>query len=265
MFRGAAVLCIIATVFLPVIGKADTASAKKRDYAIPVQQIEIGSFLIYQKSIWGVVEVGTYSPVKLTRFLSYALDWKFETEMSFFTGRYDNWRSFGAGTGFRYWIDNSTNVTPMMRFGVARARSGGGSVFAYGTDVLLQRMFTLDPTKGHRAHRFVVAEVQGGFTAHRARGIVSMPWQALASATIAYDWPVWIETWSAHRRKRAKFGVGVEGRVDGSRAIDWLFLTSVSLRSESALDGRLRHKVDLSAGIGGQGQHRLSVGYTQGF
>lgn len=265
MYGGAAVLCIMVTILLPVSGRAEPGAGKKRDYAIPVQQMEIGSFLIYQKSIWGVAEVGTYTPVKLTRFLSDSLDWKFETEMSFFTGRHDNWRSFGVGSGFRYWIDSSTNVTPMMRFGVARARSGGGAVFAYGTDVLFQRMFALDPTAGHRAHRFAVAEVQVSFAAHRARAIGALPWQAFASATIAYDWPVWIETWSAYRRKRAKLGFGVEGRADPNRAIDWLFLTSVSLRSESAHDGRLRHKVDLSAGIGGQGQHRLAIGYTQGF
>ncbi len=265
MFRGAVVLCIIATCLLPVEGKAEPSSAKKRDYGIPVQQMEIGSFLIYQKSIWGVAEIGTYTPIKITRFLSDSLDWKFETEISFLTGRYDNWRSFAAGTGFRYWIDSSTNVTPMMRFGVGRVRSGGGAVMAYGTDVLFQRMFTLDPTEGHRAHRFAVAELHGGLMFHRARGFGALPWQAFASATIAYDWPIWIETWSAHQRKRAKFGVGVEGRGDPYRAVDWLFLTSVSFRSESGHDGRLRHKVDLSAGIGGQGQHRVSVGYTQGF
>lgn len=266
MFCRALVLCIVTGFFSPAASlAADTADALKRPYRVPLSTLEIGTFLIHQKSLAGVSETGNHALLKWTRFHSDALDWKFESAMSFFSKRGDNWRSFVFAPGFRYWVDGATSVTPFVRLGLARAKSGGGTMFAYGADVLLQRTFTLDPGAGHQTHRFVVTEVQAGFMAYRGSGMGMSTRYGFVASTAAYDWPIWIESWSAYQRKRAKAGVGFERQFGAGRAADWLFLAALSLRSESPDDGSLRHKVDLSAGIGGKGQHRLSLGYTRGF
>lgn len=237
----------------------------KRPYEVPRLQSEIGSFLVYQKSLAGLVEMGTYTPIKLTMFQSDVLDLKFEGGIGYFWRSGGSWRSFTAGTGFRYWIDSRTNVTPFVRLGFARAQTGSRPFFTYGADVMLQRIFTLNPKAGHEAHRFIVAETQAGFVTHHLWGTGIATRQGFVISTAAYDWPIWQSSWNARHRKRAKLGVGFETRFGGGSAMEWLFLAAASFRSEHPQTGQLIHKIDLTGALGLQGQHRVSVGFTYGF
>lgn len=259
------ILWFVATVLLCLGAGPAASNALKRPYDVPDSQFEIGSFLIYQKGPSGLAEMGTFTPIKWTKFVSDSLDLKFEGSFSYSWQRGSSWRSFTAAPGFRYWIDGSTNVTPFVRVGFARAQPGGATLFAYGADIMLQRTFTLDPQVDDGTHRFIVAETQAGFMTYVLWGTRFWTRHGFVAATTAYDWPIWQASWNAEHRNRAKIGFGFETRFDPGGRVGWLFLAALSFRSEHPDNGRLIRKVDISAAVGMKGQHRLSVGFTHGF
>lgn len=258
-----------ALFLLPVLlcgGVPDAVAAdRKRPYEVPRDQVEIGLHLIHQKNLAGVSETGAYVPATWTRFHSDSLDWKFEGAFSYVSRRGGDWRSLVAASGFRYWVDGSFNVTPMLRLGAAREKSGGKTRLAYGADMLLQKIFTLDAGGDHRAHRLAVVEGRFGAMAYRGRGTDATSRYGFASVLVSYDWPWLPGGWDANHSKRARLGIGVESQFGPDRAVERLFLAALSLRSEHPTTGRLLHKLDLSAGFGARSQHRVSLGYTRGF
>ena len=265
MFRRARALGFLSALLACHHVPVATAADRKRPYDVPASQVEIGSYLIHQKSLSGVAEIGTYLPLKWTRFHSDSLDWKVEGAFSYFSKRGDGWRSLVAASGFRYWIDGSTSITPLLRLGVARAKGGSRPMLAYGADVLFEKSFTLDPDGDHRAHQLAIVEAQAGMMAYRGRGADASTRYGFVVATASYDWPFWRESWDDAHRKRAKLGLGVENQFGPGRAVERLFFAALSLRSEDPRTGRLFHKLDLSAGIGERSQHRLTLGYMRGF
>ena len=265
MLCRALAFCVMTSLFSTSVSRSEALFPFGRLDGLVRGELEIGSFVIRQNGLSGGTETGYYAPLKWTGFHSDTLDWKFEAALGYFSKRAEDWRSFIVAPGFRYRIDDATTMTPFVRLGFARMKSESEARFAFGADILFQRTFTLDPQAARGTHRFVVAEAQVGFMAYEGNDEFASARHAFLIAKAAYDWPVAIESRSEYGINRAKLGLGFEGQFGQGRSTDALLLLEASLRSENPDTGRLRHKIDLSGGIGGNGQYRLSLGYTRGF
>ena len=246
------------------LGKSGVTE-KKRPYEVPDEKREAGLYLTGQRSLYDVNQLSVSLPVSWTRYHSDSLDWRFEGWVSHTSTRGDGWISAVAAPGFTYWLDGATAVTPFLRTGFARDRTWRKSFAVYGADVLLERSITLRPGAPQHEHRFIVLDARAGFLAHHGIGGAGSFQHYFLNAGLSYDVPVLVESWDARHRKRAKFTVGVENHFGNGRPLDRLVVAALSIRSETAREGLLIRKLDLSAGIGPKSRYRLTIGYMRGF
>lgn len=245
---------------------AGDGTGKKRDYAMPEQTVEVGLYLLSQRSFYDAPQRAVSLPVSWTRFASDSLDWRFEGWVSHVATRGDGWFSAVAGPGFTYWLDGDTAVKPFIRLGMARDLAAGRTFAIHGADVLVERAFPLRRGAPHEEHRLVILDVRLGYLAHETIGDRGGSFDhRFARAGLSYDWPLFPGSWDIAHRKRAKLTLGVEMQAGAGRTYDRLVFSTLSLRTESAAEGKLIRKLELTIGADAKGRRTLNVGLAQGF
>src|SRR5690606_3178583 len=159
-----------------------------------------------------------------------------------------------------------TAVTPFLRAGVAGDPARKKPYVVYGADVLFERTIALAPGAPQYEHRFLVADARAGFLAHRGtrRDAGAFSYYFVRSG-LSYDVPVLVDFWDARQRRRAKLTLGVENYFGAGRPLDRLVFAALSVRRETAREGLLIRKLDLSAGSDLKGRYRMTLGFGHGF